>query len=289
MPRVVKQSNKTRRTRKKKESVIDRIQSISFDERGLRIVMYGLSGTGKTTLWSTFPGKIIAIICSGGKKPGELLSLNTPELKKKVDYIVVNSSAEVGQLIEHQQQTRTYSTMVLDHVTDFQNMILTEVVGLDEIPEQLSWGLASQQEYGQVSLQTKTYLGKLFSLDCNVVVIGQQRTFNERYGEELADEESSIDPFICPALTPSTVSWLLSATDYTVQTFIRKKYVEKKYKIKGKTKTRKIDTGDVEYCIRTAPDPIYATKFRKPKERELPKCIVDPSYDKIMEIVNATK
>lgn len=283
MPTVEKQRGKSprRKRRAKKKGVVDRIGPIDFEGRGIKITVYGRSGTGKTQFWSTFPGKILAVVCSGGKDPGELITVNTPELRKKIDQVVLSESDELAELVQMQKEENRYATMVLDHVTDFQNLLLKEVLGIDEVPQQMSWGMAKQEQYGQVSLKIKTHLADLFSLPGNVVCIAQQRNFN-------TDEEAEgqgLDPFICPALMPSVVSWLLPASNYTVQTFIRNKVIQKKTKLRGKTRVKTVTTDEVEYCIRTAPDPVYATKFRKPKEGELPQCIVDPSYDKIMEII----
>ena len=59
----------------------------------------------------------------------------------------------------------------------------------------------------------------------------------------------------------------------------------------GKEIKRQVKTGKVEYCLRTAPSPTYTTKFRVPKENcdGIPDVIVDPDYDKIMELLKGVR
>ena len=45
----------------------------------MNLLVYGESGSGKTTFWATAPGPILCIICSGSKKSGELKSVDTED------------------------------------------------------------------------------------------------------------------------------------------------------------------------------------------------------------------
>lgn len=280
----VKKGKATTTTRrKKKESVVDRISSIGFSEDdGIKLNVYGRSGTGKTTFWATFPKPILAIICSGStENPGELRSINTPEYRKTVKQIAIREPHEVAEIVEHQRQEGAYKTIVMDHITGFQDLVLKDVLEIDELPEQGSWGMAKQQEWGQCSLQTKEYLRKLLDLDCNVVLVGQERDFNsERDGDEI------IMPFVASALTPSTVGWVNHACDYICQTFIRQKCVEKKVKVGKRSVTKRVPVKGVEYCLRVAPDPVYTSKFRVPKGTVYPEAIVNPTFGDIQKLMN---
>ncbi len=279
MPKVVKQTPKP--VAKKALSVLDRIEGIGADEEeGIKLNLYGKSGTGKTSLWATFPGPILAIICSGGSRPGELRSINTPEYRKKVKKVVLRASSEVTELAEYQEAKKQYNTLVLDHASGLQDLVLKEVLGLQELPAQLGWGVATQQQWGQVALQVKERLRSLLNLACNVVIVAQERDFN-------TDTESSelLMPYVASALTPSVVGWLNPACDYIAQTFIRGKIVEKQVVVGKKTKTVQTRGKGVDYCLRVAPHEVFTTKFRIPKGAKYPEAIVDPTYDKIVEII----
>jgi len=281
MPVVQKQSPKAIK-RPTKSSVLDRIQKgVAFDEdEGIKIVLYGRSGSGKTTLWSSFPKPILAIICSGGMKPGELRSI-PKEHRKGIHPVVIESSSEFKELLEHQAASEEYKTVVLDHVTGFQDKVLAEVLGIEDIPAQKGWGLASQQDYGQMSLQCKQLFRQAFSLSCNVVFVGQDKENN-------VDSESEIlTPYVGIALSPSLAGWLYPAADYVCHTFIRPETELRKVTIGGKPIENRVKTGKSEYCLRVGTHEAYITKFRCPKGKELPDVIVDPDYDKIMEIINS--
>jgi hypothetical protein len=272
MPKVVKQTMKPRK--KQASSML----SAWPEDSGIKINLYGRSGTGKTTLWATFPGPILALICSGGRKPGELRSIDTPEYRKKITPVIVRASTDIAKILN--DGVDEYKTLVLDHGSGLQDLVLKEILGLDELPPQLSWGLATQQDYGQCSLQMKEILRALLSQSQNVVIVAQERDFNTDGGSD-----SLVLPYVASALSPSVVGWLNPAVDYIGQTFIRPRMVKEDIKIGGKKKSVTRKGKGVEYCLRTAPDSVYTTKFRLPKGRNLPDVIVDPSYAKLEALI----
>lgn len=267
-----KQSMKPRRKQSEPESAWP-------DDDGVKINLYGRSGTGKTTLWATFPKPILAIIVSGGKKPGELRSIDTKEYRKTINPKILKGLEQWPGLVE-EAGSGEYATTVLDHATGFQDLTLKEILGLEKLPEQLSWGLASQQQYGQLALQMKERLRTLLDLSCNVVIVAQEREFNTDN-----DAGGVVMPYVASALTPSVVGWLNPACDYICETFIRPRMEEKVVKIGGKTKRITRRGKGVEYCLRTAPHDVYTTKFRVPRGTPLPDVIVDPTFEKIQELI----
>lgn len=114
---------------------------------------------------------------------------------------------------------------------------------------------------------------------CNVVIIAQEREFNVESDSEL------IAPSVGAALTPSLTGWLNPAVDYICQTYIRPKMVDVKTKVGDKVVVNRQRGKGVEYCLRVEPHDLYTTKFRLPRGKIMPECIVDPSYDKIMELI----
>jgi hypothetical protein len=249
------------------------------------MLIYGRSGTGKTTLWSTFPGPIKACICSGGVNPGELKSIDTPENRKKIDPKVIDHTDQINEIID-EAKAGGIGTFVLDHGSGMQDLTLKQILGLEELPAQKSWGMASQQDYGQSSLMCKELFRAMLSLPCNVVIVAQERTFGNN-----DDPDSILTPTIGAALTPSVTGWLNPACDYVVQTFIRPKMLTSTKTVKVGNKTKDVSVTargkGVEYVLRTEPHDIYQTKFRKPKGQPLPDVIIDPSYQKIVQLIKA--
>lgn len=282
MPEVKKQTRKgtkKKSARRKTGGILDKCVPIMFD-RYVNLNIYGKSGSGKTTFWSTFPGPILAIISSGVKNSGELRSIPKKD-RDKIHQFPLDSTEEFQELIKHQRETREFETVVLDHASSFQDVILKEVLGIDEIPEQLGWGTASQQQWGQVALQMKEHLSSLLSLEsCHSIIIAQERVF------ESDNDADLIMPYIASAVSPSVVNWLNSSVDYICETFKKKKTITKETKVgKKKTTVTSYVEGEVDYCLRTAPDEVFTTKFRKPRGSVIPKYIVDPDYKKFMEVV----
>ncbi len=258
-------------------SAVNRISNIEFDEdEGVSINIYGRSATGKTTLWGTFPGPILAMVCSGGNRPGELRSLNTPENRKKIKRVNIEEPAEVFELVEYARGK--FQTVVMEHATGLYDLVLSRILGIEKLPEQLSWGLASREQYGQATLETKELLRAILNLSCNRVIVAQEREFNTDN-----DNSDLLLPYVGSALSPSLTGWLNPACDYIVNTFIRGRTEERVTKIKDKKVTTRVRVPGVEYCLRVGPHDVYTTKFRTPNAK-LPEVIVNPSYAKIVEL-----
>lgn len=282
---VKKQSPKPTVTTSKGGSALSRARVVEFDEL-LKIMMYGISGTGKTTLWSTFPGETLAIIASGGNQSGELRSIPHAD-RKRIKALSLRSSEEMKEITDELKMIPAakfpYKNIVLDHASGFQDLIMKDILCLDDIPVAKTWGLASQQTYGQITVQAKEYLRALIDLPCNVIIIAQERTFG---GKEDGIDPMIISPTVGAGVSPSLAVWLNSACDYIVETFKRPKMIKKEHTLAGGKKTTTIVRGTgVDYCLRTAPHDVYTTKFRIPKGNPLPEFIIDPTYEKIIKLI----
>lgn len=284
MPKVEKQTLKPKGPAKP-GGVLARIRPISEDrDPSIKIMLYGRSGTGKTTTWATFPKPILAMVCSGGNQLGELKSIDTPENADTIFRVTVNDSSEIRTVLEHvRANPGEYATLVLDHASGLQDLILREITGMEHTPEQKSWGMASQQDYGQCIAQSKELLRMLLTTPGNVVVIAQERAFHSD-GE--GDGSSDVlKPFVAAGLSPSLSAWLNTAVDYICQCYIRQKEVSKTTTVAGKAVVKKEKGEGVEFCLRCAPHETYMTKFRLPKKNALPASIVDPDYEKIANTI----
>lgn len=289
MPTVMQTKMKSKVTKKKVEGdAWDNLTKLTAEPEGnLKILIYGRSGTGKTTFWGSFPGPILVLVCSGGMKSGECLSLKDKKLLAKKDIFphYVKSSIEIDEFVAKQAETGRFRTVVIDHVTGLQDKVLAEILDIDELPVQKAWGTATQQDYQQCTAQCKEHFKRMLNLDCNVVFIGQERDFNN-------DEDSrngGIQPYVAAALTPSLVGWLNPACDYIVQTLIRPKMVERRMKIGKKVSTKIVKVeGEVEYVAHIAPHDVVTTKFRVPKGHKMPKYIIDPDYDKVLALLSGS-
>ena len=283
-PRAVRQTP-TSVKKRAGDGVLDRISSYEADpNEGIKILLYGRSKTGKTTLWSDFPGKILVVVFSGGNKLGELRSVPKDRLKK-IECVNIQESSEMKTIIDFQRENNAYQTLVVDHVSGMQDKVLSEILGLTELPAQMGWGVASQQQYGQCSLQCKEILRALLGLSCNVVLIAQ-----EKDPKETTDDSELLIPTVGAAVMPSLAGWIYPAVDYICQTFKRQKTETKTTNLAmaGKTvvKTKEVKVEGCDYCLRTGPHEVYTTGFRVPKGSPLPDVIVDPTFAKLKEVID---
>lgn len=271
MPKVRKQTPAKKRKKKtKSDSVIDRITPISSKLPPMNINVYGRSGTGKTTFACEFPKPLLLI----GAEDGTESVYDV----KGVDFVRIYESLELGQLIDLLQEGK-YKTAVLDTATSLQDIVLKEILGIGELPAQLGWGVASQQQWSQCALQMKELLRSFLSVPIHSVVTAQEREFNTEGDTEL------LMPYVAAAVSPSVAGWLNPACNYICQTFIRREIKELTKKVGKKVKKIKVKGKEVEYCLRVGPNPVYTTKFRTPKSRKIQDVIVDPTFAKIQKLL----
>lgn len=245
----------------------------------LNVLVYGTAKSGKTTFVSTFPSPILWLVCSGGNQSGELKSVDTPENRKRITPKTIHSADELARYLE-QANSGQYETVVLDHLTGLQDLTLKEVLGLDELPAQKSWGLATQQQYGKSTLQCKEFCRGLFNAKCNTVVIAQEKSLSD----------GDIDPEIVqacigPAVTKSLGLFVNPAVDVLVHTYKAPRTKTVSADLGGTVVTTEERLKGVEYRLRTGPHDVYMTGFRCPITNYLPEYIKNPTFEMLQTII----
>jgi hypothetical protein len=244
----------------------------------MKLLVYGRGKTGKTRLFSTFPKPALLV----GTEDGT----NSIADVKGLDFIYLRESSELDEVCTMLKSGK-YKSVGLDTAGGLQDLILKEVLGLDNVPVQRSWGMAQQRDWGTVGVQLKERLRRLLDLAdagiMDVMVIAHERNFNDEGGSEL------MTPTVGAALSPSAAGWLNGATDYICQTFIKEATQTTTQKVAGKEISQTKKTGKAEYCLRIGAHPVYITGFRVRKSaQQLPDMIVDPSYEKIRKLIDVS-
>jgi hypothetical protein len=265
-----------RPTKLRKTSFIDGIEPISCPDTGIKLNLYGRSGTGKTTVACTAPKPLCLIkAAEDGTR-----SVHT----EKGVYVtpMMSHPDQLSELCEHQRETSKYKTIVLDHAGTFQELVLKAVTGRDDLPVQIGFGEVTRDQWGQCAMIMKDKLREVMDLadktGCNVIIIAQEKEFNAEESSDL------LIPCVMSALSPSVANWLNPAVDYICQTFIRQTRVKVPIEGKGGKKLFKIED-KIQFCLRTGPHPVFMTKFRLPKGTKLPELIVDPNFSKIQRLI----
>lgn len=248
--------------------------SVADQSSNLKVVVYGRSGTGKTTFSGTFPKPLLHVVCSS-------IGLNESIPLQKMDGVydlLIERSSEILEVPAYVTRNR-FQTLVLDHVTGLQDLVLKEILELDEVPVQKSYGLATQAQYGQLTLQMKELLRRLLVLPMNVVIIAQER-------EVMVDELTGVlTPYVTTAVTPSLASWLHASADYILHTYIRQKTSKILAKVGNTPVEVEKPVAGYIFAAHVGPNPVFVTKVRTSQIKELPESVDNPTYESLLNLI----
>ena len=117
----------------------------------------------------------------------------------------------------------------------------------------------------------------LTDLDMEIIFIAQERTTSSNDDDGRTDD--LLVPEVGPSVMPSIAIHLNANVAAIVNTFIR----IKRTKVTHGNKTTEKE--DAQYCLRVGPNPVYTTKFRKPRGIIAPAFIEDPTYDDVLDVM----
>tara|TARA_R110000765_G_scaffold4253_1_gene13504 strand:+ start:1002 stop:1715 length:714 start_codon:yes stop_codon:yes gene_type:complete len=142
------------------DSILNRIKTPNelVEQQGAKLLVYGESGVGKTTLCQTAPGKTLVVSMESG-----LLSIkDAPNL----DAIEVKEASEIEQIAELlENKTLDYDTVCLDSVTEMAEILLSQEKAKSKDP---------RRAYGEViEVMIKT-MRRFRDLPMHVVFIAKQ-------------------------------------------------------------------------------------------------------------------
>lgn len=235
-----------------------RIQPVSALQGHLKMLLYGRSGTGKTTLASTFPSPILLIDV---KDKGTDSVVDVPEL----DML----SAETWEDVELvywmlKAGEHKYKTLIIDTISMAQTVLVQGIL------EQTGKEAMSQQLWGEVSGSMQPIVIAMRDLPMHVVFVAQDRMRSNPEGD--ADEQ--LEPEVGPQVIPSVAKSLTAAVGIVGYTYIAERMVQKG----GNLQTK------IEYRLRLGPHPVYITKVRSPRQSAIPDSVVDPTFEKLLKI-----
>lgn len=256
----------------------DELPTKSFKSmsRNRSFVLYGRSGTGKTTLSLSFPGTVLLL---------DVKDRGTDSVSDIAEDDGVGMDIEEWDDFEMvyyflRKNPKKYGTVVIDTMSQLQTLCIQKI--LEDKKKDSSragdWGVMTKREWGEVAALMKEWIihyRDLNQLGMEVVFIAQDRVFNMSDEEDNGDD--MLTPEVGPGLSPSIAKCLNAAVSFIGNTFIREKEITKEVNGKKKTITKK------QYCLRIGPSSLYITKARKPKSIQLPDILVDPDYDIIIE------
>jgi phage nucleotide-binding protein len=242
-------------------SIADKISPVKALPKILAMLVYGRSGTGKTTFGGTFP------------KPALLLDIRekgTDSVSniEGLDVIQIDTFSELEEVYWYllSDEGKKYKSVIIDQISQLQDLIM------DHVMREEGKDVMSQRLWGNVSGLMKTWLFNyrdLIDVSINVLFIAHDRTTDV----DSDSSEDQIDPSVGPRLMPSVAGTLNGAVKVIGSTFIREVFSDD-------------GARGVEYGMRTGPHAYYTTKLRVPTGTVVPEWIGNPSYDKIMALMS---
>jgi hypothetical protein len=301
MPKIAKSSPKPKPVVASNGSLLSRFVPVDeYAGEGIHIVPYGRTKTGKTRLMATFPKPIAFLMAD---QDGELSIKGTKDVK--IIQVVLNRTLslrsgtvdidELRPLIAALSESE-YKTICLDTITSLQEIILAKLCNLDEVVFTKKADMMPKnrkQEYIERAEQIKIICNDLLKLhDKHICISAHEKDFNRKGDDDApaVDYGDVLTPSFGPSMSKSPAEFLCANASYVCHTFIREKTeTVTSEAVPGKPITMQRKIGGMEYCLRVGPDAIYNTGFRLIPGAELPDVIVNPTFQKILNVTQGKK
>ena len=221
-------------------------------------VIYGKSNTGKTHLAATFPKPLLYLqIGDDGS--------NTIANVEGVKAIPITTVEDLKSVAEELRKDRKYRTVVVDTFS----LVVTEwtsqkVVGKGKRMTQQNWGDLKTDTEEIIKAWHRVAKNHIVVLNCHESM------------DNIEGMEDEIAPDVRPSVSKGARTYLEGMANFGIHTIRISKEITK-----GNT-TKTV----VKYAADVGPNPYYWTKLQIDPSIKVPDRIINPSYDKIMSVIN---
>ena len=254
-------NQKTEKVEKtKKTSILEKARPVQETASHLTCLFYGRSGTGKTTLASTFPKPMLLL---------DIQDQGTSSIRdvEEVDVLPIAQWEDLeGVYWALYGGKHKYKTVVIDTLSGLQSLALEEYRNKEGLGEN---DTLSRRAWGDISGSLTRWVYAFRNLSLNVIFLAQDRV--RRESEDDTGDDGELDPEVGPAVIPSVARTVCAAVNVIGNTYIKQKvFASKKKPGTWVNKT--------SYMLRIGPHPYYITKLRSPRSTIIPEALQDPSY-----------
>lgn len=280
----------------------------------VKLLLYGPSGTGKTRLSGTFEKPLLFLALertpSGGAltvrgMPGITVlrpGTRSPDPDREARFEDPIDGAlfveEMDRLAAELKAHNPFRTVVIDHVSVFQDYVLEKIVGR-RLPEQIGFGTVSGDHYRDRAEATKQMLRPWVDLPCHTVFIGKEKDHNPPKQESVNPRTGKVQPDMRPRfirglqqescvmvdLGGGSADWLVNACDYVCRLYMDREVTRVETEINGETVVDYQQTGRFVRALRVGYHPNYMARFRS-DATDLPEAIINPTYEKIVAAID---
>lgn len=224
-------------------------------------MLYGKSNTGKTLVSSTFPKPLLYVrigddgLGTIARMPGDIRAISI----KSVD--------ELNNIFEELESDTTYKTVVFDTFS----LLVSEWTSEKVIQKNKRM---TQQLWGDLKIDQEEAVKKAQRLSMSRIVV---LTCHESK-DTIEGMEDEIAPEVRPSVSKGARTYLEGMANFGIHTT----------KIIKEITKNGVSKEVVKYAADVGPNPYYWTKLQIDPSIKVPERIINPTYDKIMAIVNAS-
>lgn len=224
-------------------------------------MLYGKSNTGKTLVSSTFPKPLLYVrigddgLGTIARMPGDIRAISI----KSVD--------ELNSIFEELESDTTYKTVVFDTFSLLVSEWTSEkVIQKNKRMTQQLWGDLKVDQEEAVKKAQRLSMSRIVVLTCH------------ESKDTIEGMEDEIAPEVRPSVSKGARTYLEGMANFGIHTT----------KIIKEITKNGVSKEVVKYAADVGPNPYYWTKLQIDPSIKVPERIINPTYDKIMAIVNAS-
>lgn len=240
-------------------SILNTAVDISEVSSGKLVVLYGKSASGKTKVGSTFPKPMLYV------KIGDD-GVNTIKRVSGISIVEPRTTAELKQVFEELEKDKTYKSVFVDTFS----LLVNEWKNENVIQKGKKM---TQQLWGDLLTETEELIRLAHKLSKKkwVILSGHEVT------DSIEGMEDELLPDVRISISKGARTYIEGMANFGIHTVkIQKEVIDK---ATGETKEV------VKYAADIGPNPYYWTKFQVDPKIKLPSRMINPSYEKIMKLI----
>lgn len=241
------------------KAILSSAVDISEVSSGKLVVLYGKSASGKTKVGSTFPKPMLYV------KIGDD-GVNTIKKVSGISVIEPKTIAELKQVFEELENDKTYESVFVDTFS----LLVNEWKNENVIKKGKKM---TQQLWGDLMTETEELIRLAHKLSKKkwVILSGHEVT------DSIEGMEDELLPDVRISISKGARTYIEGMANFGIHTVkIQKEVIDK---ATGETKEV------VKYAADIGPNPYYWTKFQIDPKIKLPNRMINPSYEKIMKLI----
>ena len=220
-------------------------------------------------------------------KTGGMLSVGN---KKGLKFIKVDNTEKYVALITQLKNLKPFpfKTVILDGATAFQDIKLKEILGREQVIEQINFGEVSDEQYRKRSEQAKEATRMFLNLPCHTIVIVKEKDINRDKNDRRPDvvkKNDSPNAIMGFDLSEGFRKWLYDTADSAVRLTVEPEVIEvEKEFILGNNKQKKkvkVETGKDIRKLQLKVKPFAQARLRSQVPDKVPDFITGLTPDEL--------